>query len=53
MKTLEDFKKEAFKRKDVRKAYRESEAEFQVIRAKAISHAKKHALALGLELIVR
>jgi ribosome-binding protein aMBF1 (putative translation factor) len=41
MKTLEDFKKEAFKREDVRKAYKEFEPEFQVIRALAIARANK------------
>lgn len=41
MKTLEDFKKEAFKRPGVRKAYEEMQPEFQIIRALIISRNKK------------
>ena len=41
MKTLEDFKKEAFKRPGVRKAYVEMQPEFQIIRALIISRNKK------------
>ena len=41
MKTLEQFKKEAFKRPGVRKAYVEMQPEFQIIRALIISRNKK------------
>lgn len=41
MKTLEDFKKEAFKRPGVRKAYAEMQPEIQIIRALIISRNKK------------
>jgi len=41
MKTLEQFKKEAFKRPGVRKAYAEMQPEFQIIRALIISRNKK------------
>ncbi len=41
MKTLEQFKKEAFKRPGVRKAYIEMKPEMQIIRALAISRNKK------------
>jgi len=41
MKTLEQFKKEAFKRPGVRKAYIEMQPEFQIIRKLAIARAKK------------
>ncbi len=41
MKTLEQFKKEAFKRPGVRKAYTEMQPEFQIIRALIISRNKK------------
>ncbi len=41
MKTLEDFKKEAFKRPGVRKAYAEMQPEFQIIRALIISRNKR------------
>ena len=41
MKTLEQFKKEAFKRPGVRKAYTEMQPEFHIIRALIISRNKK------------
>ncbi len=41
MKTLEQFKKEAFKRPGVRKAYAEMQPEIQIIRALIISRNKK------------
>ncbi len=41
MKTLAQFKKEAFKRPGVRKAYAEMQPEFQIIRALIISRNKK------------
>ena len=41
MKTIEDFKKEAFKRSGVRKSYEEIQPEFQIIRALIISRNKK------------
>jgi predicted transcriptional regulator len=41
MKTLADFKKEAFKRPGVRKAYEEMQPEIQIIRALIISRNKK------------
>ena len=41
MKTLEQFKKEAFKRPGVRKAYTEIQPEIQIIRALIISRNKK------------
>ena len=41
MKTLEQFKKEAFKRPGVRKAYAEMQPEMQIIRALIISRNKK------------
>lgn len=41
MKTLEQFKKEAFKRPGVRKAYAEMQPEFKIIRALIISRNKK------------
>ncbi len=41
MKTLEDFKKEAFKRPGVRKAYAEMQPEIQIIRTLIISRNKK------------
>jgi predicted transcriptional regulator len=41
MKTLEQFKKEAFKRPGVRKAYAEMQPEFQIIRALIISRNKR------------
>jgi len=41
MKTLEDFKKEAFKRPGVRKAYEEMQPEMKIIRALIISRNKK------------
>ena len=41
MKTLEQFKKEAFRRPGVRKAYVEMQPEFQIIRALIISRNKK------------
>lgn len=41
MKTLEQFKKEAFKRPGVRKAYVELQPEIQIIRALIISRNKK------------
>lgn len=41
MKTLEQFKKEAFKRPGVRRAYAEMQPEFQIIRALIISRNKK------------
>lgn len=40
MKTLADFKKEAFKRPGVRKAYKEMQPEVQIIRALIISRNK-------------
>ncbi|OGI82590.1 hypothetical protein A3I95_02180 [Candidatus Nomurabacteria bacterium RIFCSPLOWO2_02_FULL_44_12] len=41
MKTLAQFKKEAFKRPGVRKAYTEMQPEIQIIRALIISRNKK------------
>lgn len=41
MKTLEDFKKEIFKRPGVRKAYAEMQPEFQIIRKLTLARAKK------------
>lgn len=41
MKTLKQFRKEAFKRPGVRKAYAEMQPEFQIIRALIISRNKK------------
>ena len=41
MKTLAQFKKEAFKRPGVRKAYTEAQPEMQIIRALIISRNKK------------
>lgn len=41
MKTLAQFKKEAFKRSGVRKAYAEMQPEIQIIRALIISRNKK------------
>ena len=41
MKTLEDFKREIFKRPGVRKAYAEMQPEFQIIRKLALARAKK------------
>ena len=41
MKTLVDFKKEAFKRPGVRKAYIEMQPEFQIIRNLALARMKK------------
>lgn len=41
MKTLEDFKREIFKRPAVRKAYVEMQPEFQIIRKLALERAKK------------
>lgn len=41
MKTLEQFKKEAFKRPGVRKAYVEIQPEFQIIHALIVSRNKK------------
>ena len=41
MKTLEDFKKEIFKRPGVRKVYAEMQPEFQIIRKLALVRAKK------------
>jgi predicted transcriptional regulator len=41
MKTLEDFKREIFKRPGVRKAYAEMQPEFQIIRKLAIARATK------------
>jgi ribosome-binding protein aMBF1 (putative translation factor) len=41
MKTLEQFKKEALKRPGVRKAYTETQPEFQIIRALIISRNKR------------
>ncbi len=41
MKTLEQFKKEAFKRSGVKKAYTEMQPEIQIIRALIISRNKK------------
>ena len=41
MKTLEQFKKEAFKRPGVRKAYAEMQPEFQIIRKLALARAKR------------
>lgn len=41
MKTLEDFKKEIFKRPGVRKAYAEMQPEFQIIRKLALARSKK------------
>jgi len=43
MKTLADFKKEAFKKPGVRKAYEEMQPEFQIIRKLALA-----ALSMGL-----
>jgi DNA-binding XRE family transcriptional regulator len=40
-KTLEDFKREAFKRPGVVKAYREMQPEMQILRALIISRNKK------------
>ncbi len=41
MKTLEQFKREAFKRPGVRKAYAEMQPEVQIIRSLIISRNKK------------
>ena len=41
MKTLEQFKKEIFKRPGVRKAYAEMQPELQIIRRLALARAKK------------
>ncbi len=41
MKTLEQFKREIFKRPGVRKAYAELQPEFQIIRKLALARAKK------------
>jgi HTH-type transcriptional regulator / antitoxin HipB len=41
VKTLEDFKREVFKRPGVRKAYAEMQPEFQIIRKLAIERANK------------
>ncbi len=41
MKTLEDFKREIFKRPGVRKAYAEMQPEFQIIRKLALERTKK------------
>jgi predicted transcriptional regulator len=41
MKTLEDFKREIFKRPGVRKAYIEMQPEFQIIRKLALVRAQK------------
>jgi predicted transcriptional regulator len=41
MKTLEQFKKEAFKRPGVRKVYVEMQPEFKIIRKLALARAKK------------
>ena len=41
MKTLEQFKKEAFKRPGVKKAYTEMQPEIQIIRALIISRNKR------------
>jgi len=41
MKTLSQFKKEAFKREGVRKAYMELQPELQIIKTLALSRAKK------------
>ena len=41
MKTLEQFKKEAFKRPGVRKAYAELQPEMQIIRRLALARAQK------------
>jgi len=41
MKTLEDLKKEIFKRPGVRKAYAEMQPELQIIRKLALARSKK------------
>ena len=41
MKTLEDFKKEIFKRPGVRKAYEEMQPEFAIIRSLALARMKR------------
>jgi predicted transcriptional regulator len=41
MKTLEQFKREIFKRPGVRKAYAEMQPEFQIIRKLALARVKK------------
>lgn len=41
MKTLEDFKREIFKRPGVRKAYAELQPEFQIIRKLSLARAQK------------
>lgn len=41
MKTLKQFKKEAFKRQSVKKVYHELQPELQIIRSIAISRTKK------------
>lgn len=41
MKTLEQFKKEIFKRPGARKAYAEMQPEFQIIRKLAIARSQK------------
>ena len=41
MKTLEDLKREIFKRPGVRKAYAEMQPEFQIIRKLALARSKK------------
>ena len=41
MKTLAQFKKEAFKRPGVRRAYEQMQPEFKIIRKLALARAKK------------
>ena len=41
MKTLEDFKREVFKKPGAKKAYAEMQPEFQIIRKLALARAKK------------
>ena len=41
MKTLEDLKRELFKRPGARKAYEQMQPEFQIIRRLALARAKK------------
>lgn len=41
MKTLEQFKKKAFKREGVKKAYTQLQPEFKIIRKLALSRASK------------
>jgi len=42
MKTLEDFKKDLFKRPGVKKAYKEMQPEFQIIRNLALARMKNN-----------